>query len=167
MTNKNTASKWRVLLARIGYETRNLFNQIQPTTQSGMGALPNGDHIAFRVWAPHADKVFVSGSFNQWSPWRSPLASEGNGYWSGNIPQATSGDSYKYLLHHQTHTQLRTDPYVIDVEGAERNGVIAVIKSVPTDDFQMPPINELVIYELHVGTFSNSENHVVGTFAGV
>ncbi len=167
MTNKNTAPQWRVFLDRVGYETRNFFSPMQPTTQTGMGALPKDNHTTFRVWAPHADKVFVCGSFNQWSPWRSPLASEGNGYWSGNISRAASGDSYKYLLHHQNHAQLRTDPYAVDVEGAERNGIITAIKPVPTGDFSMPPINELVIYELHVGTFSHSENDVVGTFAGV
>lgn len=169
MTNKKTtASNWRVLIDRVGYETRKRFNRIQPTAQTGMGAIPNGTHTAFRVWAPHAEKLFVAGSFNQWSSWRSPLASEGNGYWSGNIPQATSGDSYKYLMHHNGQTVVRTDPFATDVDGPDRHGIITPIaQTPPADEFQMPPLNELVIYELHVGTFTSNENHVVGTFAGV
>ena len=35
--------------------------------QEGMGALPHPDGVSFRVWAPHADAVFVTGSFNDWS----------------------------------------------------------------------------------------------------
>lgn len=31
---------------------------------SGMGALPHGDGVAFRVWAPRADAVSVIGTFN-------------------------------------------------------------------------------------------------------
>ena len=35
--------------------------------QSGMGAIPNAKGVTFRVWAPHAEKVYVIGSFNDWS----------------------------------------------------------------------------------------------------
>jgi 1,4-alpha-glucan branching enzyme len=169
MTNKKTtASTWRLFTDRVGYETRNLFNKIDPTNQTGMGAMPNGSNTAFRVWAPHAEKVFVTGSFNQWSPWRSPLASEGNGYWSGDIRQAAAGDSYKYLLHHDDGTQSRTDPYAADVDGPNRDGIITqTAVTHPLDEFQMQPHNELIIYELHVGTFTQSDDHVVGTFAGL
>jgi 1,4-alpha-glucan branching enzyme len=29
-----------------------------------MGALPCEDGVGFRVWAPHAKKVYVTGTFN-------------------------------------------------------------------------------------------------------
>lgn len=166
--NKSKAPRWRIFFDRVNYETRHLFQQIKPATRAGMGAIPNGSDTSFRVWAPNANKVFVTGNFNQWSPWHAPLASEGNGYWSGTIPQAQTGDQYKFLLHHNGDLKIRTDPYAVDVDGPHRNGIITRINSTISDDkFQIPSLNELIIYELHVGTFTKDENHVVGTFAGV
>ena len=34
------------------------------TTPSGMGAVPGAKGVTFRVWAPHAKKVYVTGTFN-------------------------------------------------------------------------------------------------------
>jgi len=31
---------------------------------SGMGAIPNAKGVTFRVWAPHAEKVYLIGAFN-------------------------------------------------------------------------------------------------------
>jgi 1,4-alpha-glucan branching enzyme len=35
--------------------------------QSGMGAIPHAKGVTFRVWAPHAEKVYLIGTFNGWS----------------------------------------------------------------------------------------------------
>jgi len=53
--------------------------------RGGMGALPYESGVAFRVWAPHADAVFVTGSFNKWSPDAHPMTLEGEGYWYADI----------------------------------------------------------------------------------
>ena len=34
--------------------------------KSGMGAIVHDDGVAFRVWAPNADRVSVVGTFNDW-----------------------------------------------------------------------------------------------------
>jgi 1,4-alpha-glucan branching enzyme len=170
MTNeKQTASTWRTFLDRVSYETRYRFKRIYPSPQTGMGAVANGAGTSFRVWAPYAEKVFVTGNFNQWSAWRSPLANENNGFWSGIIAQATANDSYKYLIHNNDTVIIRTDPYAADVDGPQRDGIIIPIPKAngANDAFQIAPINELVIYELHIGTFTSDENNTVGTFAGV
>ena len=65
----------------------------------GMGALPHPGGVAFRVWAPHAEAVHVTGSFNDWSEDACPLALEGNGVWAGNAPEARPGDEYRFLVH--------------------------------------------------------------------
>ena len=39
----------------------------------GMGAIVHEGGVAFRVWAPHADAVFVKGTFNNWSESASPM----------------------------------------------------------------------------------------------
>jgi 1,4-alpha-glucan branching enzyme len=40
------------------------------------GSDPARDWHCIRVWAPHADAVYVTGSFNNWSPDAHPLAKE-------------------------------------------------------------------------------------------
>ena len=37
------------------------------TPHPGMGAIVHEAGVAFRVWAPHAEAVFVTGGFNDWS----------------------------------------------------------------------------------------------------
>ena len=66
---------------------------------SGMGAIPNAKGVTFRVWAPHAEKVYVIGTFNDWSETSTPLSNEKNGYWSTDVPEAKAGDEYRYLIH--------------------------------------------------------------------
>ncbi|MCX5806722.1 MAG: alpha amylase C-terminal domain-containing protein [Proteobacteria bacterium] len=33
---------------------------------SGMGAIPHTNGVTFRVWAPHAENVYLIGTFNSW-----------------------------------------------------------------------------------------------------
>ena len=42
------------------------------TRPSGMGAIPGAKGVTFRVWAPHAEKVYVTGTFNDWSTTAAP-----------------------------------------------------------------------------------------------
>lgn len=48
------------------------------SNHAGMGAILLADGIAFRVWAFHADKVFVMGDFNDWSKSTHRLSHEEN-----------------------------------------------------------------------------------------
>ena len=50
-----------------------------------MGAILTARGVTFRVWAPHAEKVYVTGTFNDWSKTSTPLAREENGYWSTDV----------------------------------------------------------------------------------
>ena len=61
---------------------------VSEKVRSGMGALPHGAGVAFRVWAPHADAVYVTGSFNEWSPDTHAMIKESNGYWYADIATA-------------------------------------------------------------------------------
>ena len=38
-----------------------------PSRRPGMGAIPYRDGTTFRVWAPHAEAVFVTGTFDDWA----------------------------------------------------------------------------------------------------
>ena len=84
-------------------------------TNKSMGAIPNAKGVTFRVWAPHAEKVYLTGTFNGWSGTSTPLFNEKNGYWSTNVPGAKTGDEYRYVIHAPTDWNLpplsRIDPY--------------------------------------------------------
>ena len=56
-----------------------------------MGAVPRAKGVTFRLWAPHAEKVYVTGTFNDWSKTSTPLAGEKNGYWSDPCAKGKSG----------------------------------------------------------------------------
>ncbi len=60
--------------------------------QLSMGAIPHATGVTFRVWAPHAEKVYVTGTFSGWSKTSTPLVGEKNGYWSTEVPRAKAGD---------------------------------------------------------------------------
>jgi len=132
----------------------------------GLGAIPGANGVTFRVWAPHAEKVYVTGSFNDWHETSTPLASEENGYWSAEVVEAKSGDEYKYLLQTPQGQLFRIDPYARQVTNSIGNGVVYDPKTFDwgDDGFQMATGNELVIYELHVGTFHVKEKGRTGTF---
>ena len=127
----------------------------------GMGAILYPGGTAFRVWAKYAAQVYVVGSFNHWSETANPLASEGNGYWSADVPGAKEGDQYRYLIHSPflAQPQWRTDPYAKRVENDRSNGYITSSEfDWGASQFAMPAWNELVIYELHVGSFYDLNN---------
>lgn len=137
----------------------------------GMGAILYSGGTAFRVWAKFATQVFVAGDFNNWSENANPLAPEGNGYWSVDVKGAKEGDQYRYLIHSPflTKPNWRTDPYARRVENDYGNGYITSSEfDWGINNFNMPPWNELVIYELHVGTFYDLTNDgIPGDFSSI
>jgi 1,4-alpha-glucan branching enzyme len=134
--------------------------------RTGMGAIPHHAGVAFRVWAPHAEQVRVTGSFNDWSKDADPMAREGNGYWYADLPHAGIGDEYRYLIGTGKEELSRIDPYARQVTSSAGNTVIVDPEyDWQGDDFRMPAWNELVIYEMHVGTFHRPDEDTPGTFA--
>lgn len=125
----------------------------------GMGALPHDGGVAFRVWAPHAEAVHVTGTFTDWSEEGLPLAAEDNGVWAGNAPEASPGDEYRFLIRNGGETHSRIDPYARAVTNSVGNGIVTDFAPL-TDDFTPPPWNRMVIYEMHVGTFARTEESV-------
>lgn len=141
------------------------------SSQYGMGSMPilNGG-VAFRVWVPFAQKIFVAGDFNGWSTNANPLTHEGNGNWSADIPSAREDNQYRYFIHTiDGQKQWRTDPYArsvyseddpLDSNKKRKNNASIVQPQYFWDSgaFGMPGFNELVIYQLHVATFNALAN---------
>lgn len=128
-----------------------------PSQHGGMGAIPYDGGTVFRVWAPFAEKVFVMGPFNGWSKDGNPLAPEENGYWSADVEGAGVGDEYAYVIINDDQVLERADPYARQMTNSVGRSVVHD----PTafdwegDAFQLPPWNELVLYEMHIGTFND------------
>tara|TARA_R110000868_G_scaffold21640_4_gene89715 strand:+ start:2709 stop:4523 length:1815 start_codon:yes stop_codon:yes gene_type:complete len=134
----------------------------------GMGAVLEDGRTTFRVWAPNAQKIFVIGDFNNWDKSSMPLELEENGYWSGVFATVKEGDAYKYLIHNNGKEYERNDPYAFEVTSSIGNSIVRTLNFDWGDDnFQMPSWNELVIYELHVGTFNRKDADKVATFDSV
>lgn len=136
------------------------------TAIGGMGAMPYDGGVAFRLWAPHADAVYVTGSFNNWSRDASPMAKENGGYWFADIPGVAIGSEYRYLIINGELQLSRIDPYARQVTNSVGNAVVHDPHfDWSGDDYQLPAVNDLVIYEMHLGTFHNDEDEKSDKFA--
>ena len=138
----------------------------EAANKGGMGAIPHESGTAFRVWAPNAQQAFVMGDFNNWSKTKNPLASEESGYWYTDVAGAKPGQEYKFLLKNGDIELERIDPYARQVTNSVGNGVIYDHANFDWegDNFTPPSHNELVIYEMHIGSFYVDEDGKPGDF---
>ncbi len=139
------------------------------TKSKGMGAMPHTEGVAFRVWAPHVQRASVIGSFNDWDGNTHPMHAEANGCWYADVAEAHVGDQYRYLLTTAQDAFTRIDPYAREVTNSVGNAIVHDPSFAwEGDDFHLVPWNDLVIYELHLGTFNAEEDdHLSGQFAVV
>ncbi len=128
-----------------------------------MGAVPYQRGVSFRVWTPNAEAVAVTGSFSDWRE-EKPLAQDGDGYWSGVVRGAKVGDEYKYVITFKGTKLYRNDPYARVVTSSVGNSVVYDDDAFDWqgDAFEMPAWNDLVLYELHIGTFNDQNPHGPG-----
>jgi maltooligosyltrehalose trehalohydrolase len=109
--------------------------------------------VEFRVWAPLAESVAV-----EVAGARHHLSKAGEGIWAGAAP-AAPGDDYRFVL--------GGDAWPDPCSRSQPAGVRGASRVVDPGAFEIAAgpgleLAELVLYELHVGTFSPS-----GTFDGV
>jgi len=121
---------------------------------------------SFRVWAPFADSVAVTGSFNGWT--ETPMDSEGDGYWAATAAGARPGHEYKFVVHRGDEVFHRNDPRALHFTITPGCSVISdQTFDWGDDNFTPVPFEQQVIYELHVGTFNRPDAATVGTFQDV
>ncbi len=130
--------------------------ELQP--KPGMGAIPGSGGCDFRVWAPNADRVQVRLYPEDGTVQEHDLSLEAHGYWSGHVPRAAVGLRYKYLVTAGETVLERIDPYAAEVTNSVGEAVIVdhAMFDWQGDDFTLPPHNELVIYEMHIGSFASA-----------
>ena len=124
-----------------------------------MGAILYDGGTTFRVWAPHADAVFVTGSFDDWAGDRTALARDGEGStgsWSADIEGVAAGAEYRFTIRTQDGDLSRIDPYARQMTSSVGNAVVYDPAGFDwgDDDYRTPSWDDLVIYEMHVGTFA-------------
>ena len=127
-----------------------------PSRRAGMGAIPYRGGTTFRVWAPHADAVFVTGTFNDWASDATPLARDSDGTtgtWSADVAGVEPGAEYRFTIRTPGGDLSRMDPYARQVTSSVGNSVVYDPDAFDWGDdmFQAPGWDDLVIYELHVG----------------
>jgi len=127
-----------------------------------LGAHMKDDLCIFRVWAPNAKEVYVSGSFNNWDKYqyRAYRITQG-GIFECVIKGVKEFDSYKYLIVTEDKGEFyKADPYGFHCE--TRPGTAS--KVYDTDNFKwsdntwmenrVAPYNKPVnIYEVHIGSW--------------
>lgn len=136
--------------------------------QSDTGALLRFDSgVAFRVWAPNAQSVSVAPmTTTSWSS--TSMANEGNGTFYVNIGNAQPGDGYNYVISTGSDELYRLDPRAQATSPGDGPWNYSVVVD-PSFDWSstldLPPVDRLVIYELHVPTFNVPSGQSHGTFA--
>ena len=133
----------------------------QQYTHQPVGATYEADQhasVTFTVWAPEAQSVKLI--LDQASI--IPLESQPYGYWSARVPEAKPGDLYRYQIDEQ---EPRPDPASL----AQPGGVHGPSEVIDLHGYQWQdrgwtgiPLGEMIIYELHVGTFTSE-----GTFTAI
>ncbi|MFH1144209.1 MAG: alpha-amylase family glycosyl hydrolase [Candidatus Eisenbacteria bacterium] len=117
------------------------------------GATPTpGGGAVFKVWSPNRTICHVRGEFNSWGT-ANPMARVGQDFIL-RVASAADRDMYKYYFQ---NTQWNTDAraralspgnnYNAIVEDPSRYDWVA-------GDFDVPDFEQMVIYQLHVGTFA-------------
>ena len=134
----------------------------RPAWRPRFGAYPETSGITFRVWAPWRKQVELVVAPGSPSARHLPLTSSGDGIFSGWFDEVTSGDLYAYVLDGE-------GPFPDPVSRFQPQGVHGPSAIVDPRTFSWSdqawrgvPLPEAIIYELHIGTFTEA-----GTFAGV
>jgi 1,4-alpha-glucan branching enzyme len=139
---------------------------------TGATLVPGG--AAFRVWAPRAKAVYVSGDFNGWKQNAAcQLHPIGGGHWAGAIPGLKDGDEYMFYIEGTGSSGYKRDPrarlLTFDPPFPDARCVLRDPTRFPwhAAGFRSPAFNDLIIYQLHVGTYSISPGSGDGTFLDV
>jgi 1,4-alpha-glucan branching enzyme len=119
----------------------------------GSWRLADGSTL-FKVWAPHPSSASVAGQFNNWSTGANPMTRTGD-YFYARVGGTQDRQMYKYVF--QPNTNWRPDArarslnpgdnYNTHIENPFRYTWVST-------DFATPAFADMILYELHVGTFA-------------
>ena len=137
-----------------------------PPSGASMGATVLDDGgVQFRVWAPSASAVSVSGDFGG----STPLMSEPNGLFSTVVPSAVAGQHYQYSITSQGQTVTRIDPRARALTGRQGESIIVDPRTYAwkSGPFATPAASQAIIYEMFVPAFNVPSGMQYGSFLSV
>ena len=147
-----------------------------------MGATLVPAGATFKVWGPLAQAVYLNGTFGGVSQWTTNtdsdflLTQDAAGYWTGFLAGVAEGDFYKYYVVGQAggSTGYKRDPYARELTPSTTfpigvNCIVRSPSSYPWHDqnFVTPDYSNLIIYQLHIGTYAPASFPNYGTFLDV
>jgi len=144
---------------------------ITAATPMGATLVPGG--ATFRVWAPRAAEVYISGDFNDWTKDPSSLlVKNADGRWTGFVSGASEGQSYKFYVVGAGSEGFKRDPYARQLtrEWPNPNCILRSAATFPWQDWSWhpPDFSDLIVYQFHVGTwFGPNRERRVATFLDV
>ena len=132
-----------------------------------LGSFLDGDKCTFRVWAPNAKKVFVTGEFCSWNPKAHEMKLiNDKGIYEIVLSDIGQYDSYKYVIVTKSGTELwKADPYAKHAE--TRPLTASKVYSLPNYDWKdgkwmknrvVPHHRPMNIYEVHLGSWKHHED---------
>eukprot|EP00450_Noctiluca_scintillans_P019907 CAMPEP_0194535068 /NCGR_PEP_ID=MMETSP0253-20130528/73482_1 /TAXON_ID=2966 /ORGANISM="Noctiluca scintillans" /LENGTH=671 /DNA_ID=CAMNT_0039380795 /DNA_START=45 /DNA_END=2060 /DNA_ORIENTATION=- len=140
-----------VILRPVEYDVQGVVCSSNP----GSFQKKNEPNHTFAVWAPHATSVKVRPT-NATALWKStPLSKLKGGFWEINVTNVSFGDEYQFEMETESAHEVvqRIDPCAADIND---DGTASMV---PSEFAWMHPRvhvprNKMVIYELHVGSFT-------------
>lgn len=139
-----------------------------------LGATPVTNGVNFRVWAPRAHKVYLvlDGSPpEEDSAWQ--LQPLGDGTWYGFAKDVSVGRPYCYLVAGPGGKNWKRDPrarlLTVQPSFPDALGVIRVPDAFPWHNtgYRTPAFENLILYQIHVGTFHLRPGATEGKFLDV
>lgn len=120
-----------------------------------LGATTDPSGTTFRLWAPTATAVSVQGDFGPSAVAMTALGSGSPGVWAVRVATARAGHRYRYQVTAKDGRVLsRIDPYGRQVKDGQSVIIDPAAYAWTTAPYVRPGKNQLVVYELHVGSFN-------------
>jgi len=142
--------------------------------QHFLGVQKEAECYTFRVWAPHAQQVWLVGDFNQWDDSLPMTKRQESGVWEISSDLPSEGQLYKFKVRQASGKEImKLDPFAITFE--KRPGTAAVLHTITerkwkdglwrgrqkrSRSFQRP----LNIYEVHASSWKTKEDGTPYTF---
>jgi 1,4-alpha-glucan branching enzyme len=158
-----------------------MISQKHCSAATAMGAtlLPTGGGATFRAWAPRAHAVYLNGVFGGVErSGQDPallMAKDANGYWSGFVAEAADGDTYRFYVVGEGSSGYKRDPYARELANDPAApfpvcpAVVRPAAAYPWHDagFRAPDYSDMVVYQLHIGTYAPAFPGWAGTYLDV
>ena len=131
-----------------------------------LGSFLDGDSCTFRVWAPNAKRVFVTGEFCSWYPHTYEMKKiNDRGIYEIQVLGVSEFDAYKYVIVTHSGVELwKADPYAKHAE--TRPLTASKVYTLPEykwkdkkwmDNRTVPYHQPMNIYEVHLGSWKHNE----------